>query len=309
MYIHLHLHTHYSLLAALKEPKTYITKAKKLEMSALAITDYNGMFGAIEHYKYCKKSDIKPIIGVELWFTQDISFKNPAEQVGTIVLLAKNHQGYLDLLKISSQANLKGRNNKARVDITTLNPYGTNCFVLIGGKQSRLAQMIIRNESKEIYTKILESLIAIFGSNHIILETIVWDEQKDPDIHRINTHFIALAKEYDTHLSCSPNPHVCDQSDIASYEIFLCIKENKRVFDADKPKVTQPLWMMSEEEIYSSMIKNGYDQSLVQSMIDTTAAIATQIDIQIPLGKALFPTYHTPPAIHELYTKFQSLHA
>ncbi|MEY3198025.1 MAG: hypothetical protein RL023_983, partial [Candidatus Parcubacteria bacterium] len=66
MFTHLHLHTHYSLLQALGEPKAYISKAKELGMEALAITDYNGLYGAIEHYKYCKKIGIKPIIGVEL---------------------------------------------------------------------------------------------------------------------------------------------------------------------------------------------------------------------------------------------------
>jgi DNA polymerase-3 subunit alpha len=107
MFVQLHGHSHYSLLEAIGKPKDLIAQAKKLGMSALGLTDYNGMYGAIDFYKTCLKEEIKPLLGVELVLVQDRTNKETKENPGTICLLAKNHQGYLDLLEIVSHANLE----------------------------------------------------------------------------------------------------------------------------------------------------------------------------------------------------------
>lgn len=125
MYTHLHLHSHYSLLQALGDPKAYVAKAKELSMSSLAITDYNGLYGIIEHYKYCKKASIKPLLGVELYLVQNYTIKPKDEVSASIVLLATDYSGYKNLLKLTSHGNLEGRHGKARIDLKLLRDHHT----------------------------------------------------------------------------------------------------------------------------------------------------------------------------------------
>jgi DNA polymerase-3 subunit alpha len=107
MFTHLHVHSHYSILQAIGTPTDYIKKAKALGMSALALTDSDGMYGCIEHYKSCKKQGIKPLLGVELTLVQDYQQKTQLDHPQRIVLLAKNYQGYQSLLQLTSHANLE----------------------------------------------------------------------------------------------------------------------------------------------------------------------------------------------------------
>lgn len=92
MYIHLHGHSHYSLLDAIGKPADIVAKAHELGMPAIALTDYNGMYGAIEFYQACQKKEIKPLLGVELGLVHDYTTKEKGEQAGTIVLLALNYE-------------------------------------------------------------------------------------------------------------------------------------------------------------------------------------------------------------------------
>lgn len=166
--------------------------------------------------------------------------------------------------------------------------------------------MILHNEASEKQTEILQSLIDVFGKDHIVLECIVGNESLDPSITTINKRFIQLANDLSLYLTCSPIVHMINQEDKDSYEIFLCIKDNKRIFDTDRPKVTQPVWMMSEREIYDQMIHNGYEISRIESMMSTTQTISDLIDVEIPLGKSMFPRYESTNDMHVLYKSFQA---
>ena len=107
MFIHLHGHSHYSLLEAIGKPKDIIAKAVDLEMPAICLTDYGGMYGAVEFYQQCQKNAIKPIIGVELGLVHEMQVKDRGENAGNIVLIASNHEGYQNLLQIISLANME----------------------------------------------------------------------------------------------------------------------------------------------------------------------------------------------------------
>ena len=107
MFVHLHGHSHFSLLEGIGKPRDILMKAQELKMPAIALTDYNGLYGALEFYKTAQAEDIKPIIGVELSLVQDITVKPKDELPYFIVLLAKNEKGYQNLLKLVSHANLE----------------------------------------------------------------------------------------------------------------------------------------------------------------------------------------------------------
>ncbi len=122
-FIHLHTHSHYSLLDGLSKVEDMVRIAKEHNMSSMAITDHGNMYGAIEFYKECKKENIKPIIGCEVYVAErNMEDKEPGidNKRYHLILLAKNIQGYKNLIKIVSSANLEGYYYKPRVDMKLL---------------------------------------------------------------------------------------------------------------------------------------------------------------------------------------------
>ncbi len=302
MYIHLHWHSHYSLLEAIWSPKKIAREAADYDMKAIALTDYNGLFGAIEFYKACQEKEIAPIIWVELGFVSDQSIKDKSEDSGNIVLLAKNYAWYQQLLKIVSAANLHGRNNdKARIDLSILDTHAKDLYLLIWGNQSILGKMILNNEDEQKLEAMLWSLKNTLGKENIIIELTVQDESENPDIKKINKVLEKIASQEELTITCANNYHYAEQEDQKVSEVALAIKDGKRMFDDDRRKVTLQQHIMSEEEIRTIAINNGRDAWLIDQMISNTAMIADSINIEIPLGKILFPNYESPDFIKELY--------
>ena len=304
MYVHLHWHSHYSLLEAIGKPKHIVREAVDYEMSAIALTDYNGMFGAIEFYKACKDAEIKPIVWVELGYVYDMSSRDKIEDLGTVVLLAKSFDGYQNLLKIVSEANLHGRNNnKARIDHALLTKYSKDLIVLIWGVHSFAAKLIMKNEDTTKIAEEITRLSDLVGTSHTIIELTVQDESKHPNIAKINKHLEKLASTLQLPLTCANNYHYIDEADQKVSEVALAIKDGKRMFDDDRRKVSLQQHIMSEQEIRDTLTDNGYDTDRIQQMIQTTANIADMIDLDIPLNKILFPKYESPDQIKKLYEK------
>ena len=125
-FVHLHVHTEYSLLDGANRIKDLVQKVKELGMKAVAITDHGVMYGAMEFYKECKKNDIKPIIGCEVYTAPRTRFDkepNVDDKLGHLILLAKNNEGYKNLIKIVSASFIDGYYYKPRVDVELLRKY------------------------------------------------------------------------------------------------------------------------------------------------------------------------------------------
>src|SRR3990167_1525162 len=150
-FIHLHTHSHYSLLDGLSKLKDLITLAKKFNMSALAITDHGNMYGAIEFYKLAKKEGIKPIIGVEAYMTAGSRKDRTIESGGGkryyhLTLLAKNLEGYKNLIRLVTLANLEGYYYKPRIDREILRQYSSGLIALSGCLGGELSQAVLRGD-------------------------------------------------------------------------------------------------------------------------------------------------------------------
>lgn len=302
MFTHLHVHSHYSVLQAIGTPTDYIKKAKALGMSALALTDSDGMYGCIEHYKSCKKQGIKPLLGVELTLVQDYQQKTQLDHPQRIVLLAKNYQGYQSLLQLTSHANLEWWQGQARVDRTLLQAHAKHLIVIISGLQSLISYDITHQPA--LLDEHIHKLMHIFGTENVVGSLLVGYSDKDPAITRYNQTILDISTKYELPLICSPNVHMIDAKQRAAYEIFLCIKDNKRIYDTDKPKIDQPVWLMSEDEIKNTLTQQGYNPTLINRMIQQTSTIADQIDIQIPMETILFPSYQSSDEIQTLYQQY-----
>ncbi len=122
-FVHLHGHSTFSFLEAIGKPATIIKKAKELDMKAIAITDYNGMYGMVKFYQLAKEAGIKPIIGVEVGFVMDISTQIPDQHIGNIVIIAKTKEGYQSLMELTSFANKEGVKGKPKIDLQALKTF------------------------------------------------------------------------------------------------------------------------------------------------------------------------------------------
>src|SRR3989339_22580 len=150
-FVHLHVHTHYSLLDGLTKIDELIAAAKKDGAPAVAMTDHGVMYGAIEFYQKCKKAGIKPIIGVEAYLAENGRLKKEVavERRFHVILLAKNYQGYQNLIKLTTIAHLEGFYYKPRIDWEVLQQYKEGIICLSACQQGELPRAILNNQDDE----------------------------------------------------------------------------------------------------------------------------------------------------------------
>ncbi len=303
MYIHLHGHSHYSLLEAIGQPKDIVREAKDYEMTAIALTDYNGLYGAIEFYSACKKAEIKPIIWVELWLVPDASVRKKDEHSWNIVLIAKDEEWYATLLKLTSESHLHGWNiNKARIDMKMLTHYHTWLIALMWWPGSSLAEAILSGWEASAIEHITQISDLLWKEN-TILELCVQDENKYSNIKTINRQVEKLRTHLELTCVCSNNYHYIDQTDQEVFEVALNIKDGKRMFDEDRRKVTLEQYIMNEDDIRNQLESNWYEASLIEELIWNTQLVADRCNVNIPMWTILFPKYESPDQIKDLYEK------
>lgn len=307
MYIHLHGHSHYSLLEAIGEPANIVREAKDYEMTSIALTDYNGLYGAIEFYTACKKAEIKPILGVELWYVHDAASRNKDETSGNIVLLAKNTDGYQTLLELTSESHLHWRNiDKARIDLKLLTKHHTWLIALMWGPGSSLWDLILAGADEKALITHVSQVIDLLWKENVYLEIAVQDESEHPDVKKINTTIETLRSTLELQCICSNNYHYIDETDQEVCEVAFWIKDGKRVYDDDRRYLTMKQHIMNEAEIRETLEKNGYEAAFITQMIDTTQTIADICTVEIPMWEILFPRYESPDEIAELYEKHKN---
>ena len=167
-FVHLHSHTHYSLLDGAGRVQDMVKRAAELKMEALAITDHGNLFGAIEFYQSCKKNNIKPIIGCEAYIApaaRDYRQRMEGERNSYhLVLLAKNQKGFKNLIKLSSIAYLEGMYYKPRIDFEVLKKYSEGLIVTSACMSGQIATKL-RNGQKEAAISIAEKYIDLFGDD------------------------------------------------------------------------------------------------------------------------------------------------
>ena len=306
-FVHLHGHSEYSLLDGLSKIPQLVKTAKELGMDALALTDHGVMYGAIEFYKSCREAGIKPIIGVEMYVAKrshlDKEGKQDAEPYH-LTVLAKNYQGYLNLMKLTTIAHCKGYYYRPRVDKKLLKEHSEGLIALSGCPSGEFIRSL-EDGGVEKAEKVIESYREIFGDdfylelqNHPYKENLdlAEDEYIKQDLQRLlglqnktKKAVLELSEGMGVKIVATNDFHYIKKEDAEAQDALLCIQTGKFLSETKRLRMidTPDYYLKSAEE----MEENFFD---LPQALENTAKIADMVDIEIPLGVAKFPVFQTP---------------
>ncbi|MBI5413153.1 DNA polymerase III subunit alpha [Candidatus Peregrinibacteria bacterium] len=284
-FVHLHNHTHYSLLDGLSRPKDCIKHAKKQGSPAIAITDHGVMYGAIEFYKAGKEEGINPIIGCEIYVAPDGRFKKePGTSINHLTLLAETTEGYHNLMQLVTKAHLEGFYYKPRVDHGLLKAYGKGLIALSGCLNSETSKAIL-NGQEERAIEIIKKYQDIFGSENYFLE--VQDHVEMANQILVNQAIYGIANRTGINLVATNDNHYLCGDDHDAHDILICIQTGKTVADPDRMHYTGNFSVRSPEEMAQAF--KDHPQAIFN-----TLEIAKRCKVEINFGKNLIPHFNTP---------------
>lgn len=284
-FVHLHVHTEYSLLDGLSKIKKLVARAKELNMPALAITDHGTMFGVIDFYRACKEAEVKPIIGVEAYLApRSMQDRDPKldKRPYHMLLLAQNGTGYRNLLKIASAGQLDGYYYRPRVDREFLAAHAAGLVATSGCLAAQIPSMIINGHDDEA-RELIGWYQDVFGKDNFYLEL----QQHDiPELEILNKWLVEYNRTHHTTvpLVATNDVHYVQASDYDPHDTLLCIQTSALKSDNDRLKMSDPSYhLTSQNEMW------GYFGKEAPEALHNTLKIAEMCDVNLD-----FQGYHLP---------------
>ncbi len=286
-FVHLHVHTEYSLLDGLSKIKQLIPTIKDMGMDAVAITDHGSMYGAVEFYKACKKAEIKPIIGAEMYLApngrQDRSASNRRNY--HLILLAKNQQGYKNLMKMVSISYLEGFYYKPRIDWEILQKYHEGLICTSACLEGEISQLIL-NEEPEKARQRARDFQELFGQD-FYLEIQIHPGLKDQD--KSTEELVKISRELGIPLVAANDAHYIKKEDAFAQDVLMMINTQTTLNHQNRLSMydIQDFYIKSPEEMKEQFAK--YPDAL-----ENTIKIAQKCDLDIEIGSWYFPKFPLP---------------
>ena len=298
-FVHLHIHSEFSLLDGANRIKDLPVRAKELGMDAMAITDHGVMYGAIDFYKACKKEGIKPIIGCEVYVAPRSRFdKEPGidNKYNHLILLAKNNQGYKNLSKLVSLGFIDGYYYKPRIDLEILEKYSDGLICLSACLAGSVNQALLNGQNEKAEEIALWHK-RVFGEDYYIeLQNNGIQEQV-----LANQKLVGLARKLDIPLVATNDAHYLKKEDAYNHEVLLCIQTGKRMSDEDRMKFdTEELYVKSPEEMID------YFKAFPDA-IENTVKIAEKCNVEFEFGHTILPNYEVPEGYETHYDFLEDL--
>jgi len=288
-FVHLHNHSHFSLLDGLTKLDELVNSAKEQGSPAVALTDHGTMYGVIEFYQIAKKAGIKPIIGVEAYLAPGSRHdKNTREDARSrhLVLLAKNETGYKNLIKLTSIAHLEGFYYKPRIDWEILKEHSEGLIALsacLAGEIPRLIQSKKFDQAK----KRIKEYNELFGQDNFYLEIQDHPELEAQD--EVNKKLIEFSKELNIPLVATNDVHYLKSEDAVAQDILLCLQNKKKIYDKDR------MTMIGKGDYSFRSNKEMIEAfSHVPQAIENTLKIADMCNLEIDLGHTELPVFEVP---------------
>ena len=292
-FVHLHNHTHYSLLDGLTKIDELVAKAKSDGADALAITDHGSMYGVVEFYQKCKKAGLKPIIGVETYLAPNLmsdKVSKSDEKNYHLLLLAKNIEGYKNLIKLVSVAHLEGYYYKPRIDWPTLTRHHEGLIASTACLGGEIAQLILTGQLAKAKKRILEYK-ELFGPGNFYLEV-----QDHPDLEgqaETNEQMIKFSRELGVPLLATNDIHYLDKEDYDVQDVLLCLQTKKKKGDKDRME-------MHGTDFYYKSAKEMTDAfRAVPEAVENTLKVAEACNLDLEFGNIHLPQFIVPDGSDE----------
>jgi DNA polymerase-3 subunit alpha len=281
---HLHVHSEYSLLDGACKIDALAARAAAFDQPALGLTDHGVMNGSVEMYKACKKHDIKPLIGCEVYVVDDRHFRGGRTERNHLTLLAQSDVGYRNLVKLSSMGFLEGlHRGKPGVDFEAMSQHAEGIIALTGCLASRFCQRLVNDRPDEARAH-ADDLMQIFGREQVYFEV-----QKNgiADQDKANAGIVKIARELGRPLVGTGDVHYLRREDYHHHTALLCVQTKSTLAEPKMTFDTNEFYLKSTQEMADAFAE-------WPDALPTTLEIAERCNVEIPLGGQLIPSYPTP---------------
>ena len=290
-FVHLHAHSHYSLLDGLSKVPDLVERAKAQGARALALTDHGVMYGAVEFYKECHKAGVKPIIGNEIYITQgdiaDRELKRGEKNFYHLTLLAKDYEGYVNLMRLTTEAHLRGFYYRPRVDHATLTKYAKDLVCLSGCLGSELHQTILHG-TPEKAREIALWHKNLFGDDYYL------ELQHHPNIadqQTVNNALIGLGQELNIPLVVTTDSHYLCADDAEAQDVLLCVQTGSKMDDVNRFSMKGEVFDLRDpQEVIAAFAH-------VPEAAANTLKVADKCNLEIPTGGMILPSFDLPEGV------------
>jgi len=287
-FTHLHVHSHYSLLDGLPKIDQLLERTKEMGMDSIALTDHGNMYGAIEFYKKAKAKGIKPILGAEIYIAfEGMRQERPGidDKIYHLIVLAKNEEGYRNLVKLLTKAHLEGFYYKPRVDEELLSQHAEGLIALSGCLASKTSQLILQKKLKEAAAQALRYQ-EIFGKGNFYLELQRHEHIKEQRV--VETALIDIAKETGIPLVATADSHYLYPEDAEAQDILMLINTGARPDDPERLTMKADNFSLKSAEDMTTLFKD------IPEALSNTQVVADMCDLELPLGKTKLPAFPLP---------------
>jgi len=309
-FVHLHVHSEYSLLDGLSSIDRLINKIKELQMDSVAVTDHGAMYGSIEFYKKAQKEGLKPIIGIESYNVNVPHTQRPERSKNKnyhLILLAKNNQGYKNMMKLSSIAHLEGYYYRPRFDKETLKKYSEGLICTTACMQGEIPQSLMGGEYQKA-KKVAEWFLDVFGKDFYLemqrhdfssfITNVQNDsikknlQEMDDQQNIVNEGIVKLSRDLGIPIIATNDAHYIEKDDAEAQDALVCIATAKNVNDLNRMRFidTPDFYIKSAQEMSDIF-------SDLPDAISNTIKIAKECNVDITLGKWFFPKYPLPKGV------------
>lgn len=289
-FTHLHVHTEYSLLDGAARIKDVVARAKELGMTSLAITDHGVMFGVIDFYRECNKQGIKPVIGCEVYTAARTLFDKDSEKdkhMGHLVLLAKDNQGYKNLMKIVSEGYRHGFYYKPRIDKNVLRKYSGGLIALSACLAGDVQNRLLNGDYDGARREALE-MLDIFGEGNYYLEL---QDQGLEEEARILPGMKRLHEETGIPFVATNDVHYVRQEDAEAQDVLMCIQTASTIDEENRMRFPNDQFYLKSEDEMRKIFAN------IPEAIDNTAKIADECNVTFTFGELHLPEFNAPDGL------------
>ncbi len=278
-FVHLHLHTEFSLLDGLGRIPEYVARAREFGMEHIAISDHGVLYGIIDWYKAAKAEGLHPIIGMEAYLAPR-TVQDRDKTIYHLLLLAENERGYKNLLKLATRASLEGFYYKPRIDLAMLAEHAEGLIVTSACLGGPLAQNLLAGD-RDAARDWAYRLRDLFGTDRFFVEL---QDHGLPEQRRVNAELVGLARELELPLVVTNDVHYLDREDAAIQDLLICIQTNSTLSDPKRMRVqSDQLYFKSAEEMWQLFGEE------VPEALWNTVRIAERCQVELEFGRLHLP--------------------